>query len=320
MSLTCYYRNHALSPSEQRNYDVISRGLHEMRSPIRLVFCPPADLQRVYEALLLDQPDLFYLASGGMQYAPSKYFKASYLYSPAEAKSRKARIEQIAAGVQARLHGKSDLEKELYIHDYLVRTVRYDHQNTQLPQRHTIEGALLDGQAVCSGYAKAFLYLAQQAGLDCMVARGSLITEGNQPHAWNIVCLDGNACHVDVTNEEYRDGFVSHAYFNLSDRRAAFTLTPDHFVRYPACPRNAMIIPRAGGTEELLRLLRTAAGRGKKAAQAVLNRHFPTGDAVIQMLQRRLKPEDAAWYDRIAGYHYAPSTSVLTVYFQDQHP
>lgn len=50
---------------------------------------------------------------------------------------------------------------------------------------------------VCEGYAKAFQYLCDLAGIDCYTVTGTL--EGRE-HMWNLVPLDGQNYLVDVTN------------------------------------------------------------------------------------------------------------------------
>lgn len=63
-------------------------------------------------------------------------------------------------------------------------------------------GALVNGKAVCEGYARAFKVVMDRIGIDCVlvqgVAQGS--TDGGfEPHMWNYVQLDGRWYGVDVT-------------------------------------------------------------------------------------------------------------------------
>ncbi len=57
-------------------------------------------------------------------------------------------------------------------------------------------GALVNGQAICTGYAKAFAYLAQQSGVYSIVVSGDLY---GVAHMWNMVWLEGEWYYVDVT-------------------------------------------------------------------------------------------------------------------------
>ena len=93
----------------------------------------------------------------------------------------------------------SDFDKVKAINDYMILNVRYDRENyakDTIPYScYTALGAMEDGVAVCAGYAKMFVYLAQAADLEATYvvgyARGS--------HAWNQVKVDGKWYNIDVT-------------------------------------------------------------------------------------------------------------------------
>ncbi len=54
---------------------------------------------------------------------------------------------------------------------------------------------------VCEGYAKAFKYLCDVAGITCYTVTGTMDGgTGAGPHMWNIVTIDGRNYLVDVTN------------------------------------------------------------------------------------------------------------------------
>ena len=57
-------------------------------------------------------------------------------------------------------------------------------------------GALLDGEAVCAGYAAAFDLILRRAGYLTVRVSG---TANGTGHAWNLVLLDGGWYHVDAT-------------------------------------------------------------------------------------------------------------------------
>lgn len=121
-------------------------------------------------------------------------------------------------------------EKELALHDYLVEHVEYDTTRSG-EDCHTAYGALINGTAVCDGYAESFQTLMEMVGIQCHRVVGT----GNQePHSWNIVLLDGAWYNVDVTWDDPVGTFntVSHKYFNVTDGE----LSQDHMwerVNYP---------------------------------------------------------------------------------------
>ena len=59
---------------------------------------------------------------------------------------------------------------------------------------YTSYGAFVNHNAVCQGYALAFKVLMDRAGIPCCYVSSDAIN-----HAWNMVRLDGNWYHVDVT-------------------------------------------------------------------------------------------------------------------------
>lgn len=130
----------------------------------------------------------------------------------------------------------TDLEKELAINQYLCDTCEYDNDalanaeenefrevDSRYKDSFTAYGALINGKAVCAGYAGAFKLLADAAGLECIVVTGML--EGNLPHAWNKVKIDGEWEILDVTNNDTE--FLTNALLNLPDEAGSSILSED---------------------------------------------------------------------------------------------
>lgn len=129
--------------------------------------------------------------------------------------------------------GMTGFEKEVAIHDALVQHVDYyvyKDINSIPAIKHTAYGALIDKEAVCDGYAKAFKLLLEQCGITNVIISGK--TE-NENHAWNLVELGGKYYHVDVTSDKLNDNgkHVIHTYFNLTDKQIQQThIVDDIFV------------------------------------------------------------------------------------------
>lgn len=95
--------------------------------------------------------------------------------------------------------GTTVAEKVAYINTYLTSRIEYD---LDAPNRSGVIGALVDGKCVCEGYARAFDYLCEKAGIDAVCIPGYGITEDKpegEGHMWNAVALDGKRYGVDVT-------------------------------------------------------------------------------------------------------------------------
>ncbi|KSV58247.1 transglutaminase domain-containing protein [Acetivibrio ethanolgignens] len=104
----------------------------------------------------------------------------------------------------------SDLEKAIVIHDYLVLDIEY---GGSYPFRHDVRGAVLDKRAVCEGYAKAYKYYMDRAGVPCEMVGGRSRGVG---HAWNQVKIEGKWYMVDVTWDDTKEKGVIHDYFLCS--------------------------------------------------------------------------------------------------------
>lgn len=122
----------------------------------------------------------------------------------------------------------NELEKVKAIHDWLVYNVEYDIAGVRsgsIPATSfTAEGLFDTHIAVCDGYSKAFLALAERAGLEAIRVTGSGTNSSgiSQSHAWNQVKIEGNWYNIDVTwddpivSADYGDN-LSYFYFLVPD-------------------------------------------------------------------------------------------------------
>ena len=120
--------------------------------------------------------------------------------------------------------GMSDTEKVTAIHDYLIYHADYtaNGDTTQATERNCrVAGLVLDGSAVCSGYANTFYLFCKAAGLDCEYVRGESVPKKDDfGHAWNRVKVDGKWYYVDCT---WDDPVGGHKKYFMSE-----TLWSDH--------------------------------------------------------------------------------------------
>ena len=136
----------------------------------------------------------------------------------------------------------TDFEKELAIHDALAKHVsyyKYEDINEIPAIKHTSYGALVEKEAVCDGYSKAYKMLLEKAGIDSIIVNGMA---NKVSHAWNLVRLENEYYHVDVTSdrlEEKNNKYASHSYFNLTDKEIINTHTISRSYIYPECESQA---------------------------------------------------------------------------------
>lgn len=129
----------------------------------------------------------------------------------------------------------SEFERELVLHDRLAAHVTY---TLDAPHAHDAYGALVQGAAVCEGYAEALQVLLRRAGIASVLAFGSSVNPATgQPenHAWNVVSIDGAYYHVDLTWDDQETN-TYHAYFNQSDAvMAEDHVTDPTLWAFPVC-------------------------------------------------------------------------------------
>lgn len=195
------------------------------------------DVSLVFHALQTDHPELFWLPS--QYYIKTKEDSLSFLFvrddslpetstylikksqKDAMVSSLKNAVEEIKSQVTATVPS----EIALQLHDLLCARVKYLSGSSKDPMLWTAYGALVNGEAVCEGYARAYQLLLYEFGINSTLVTGTANGEG---HMWNIVNIDGKNYHVDVTWDDRNDGGSPsfHAYFCLTDTQITATHSP----------------------------------------------------------------------------------------------
>lgn len=101
------------------------------------------------------------------------------------------------------LDGKSDYDKFKAVTNWIVSNVRYDDDN-ETKYQHDLTGAVLDGLAVCDGYAGTFYYMSNAVGLNALFEDG-IDNDNRIRHAWNLVQIDGIYYYADPTNAYFKE-------------------------------------------------------------------------------------------------------------------
>ena len=92
--------------------------------------------------------------------------------------------------------GLSDLGKYRYFAAVVTELCEYDRSLSTVGLPYPAYNALVNGRAVCSGYASAFEHLCSEIGLFCQRTDG---TKDGSDHAWNRICLSGSFYYCDLT-------------------------------------------------------------------------------------------------------------------------
>mgnify|MGYP002624622479 CR=1 FL=1 len=120
-------------------------------------------------------------------------------------------IQQILEDLN--INNKNDYEKVLAVYQYICQNVTYDYDNLEEDSyylKYTAYAALMNGTAVCQGYANLLYRMLLESGVDCRIVSGF----GNsEPHAWNIIKLGDAFYNVDVTWDSNYDEPDEYEYF-----------------------------------------------------------------------------------------------------------
>lgn len=140
-----------------------------------------------------------------------------------------AKVNELAAACKAA--AQSQYAQAKWFNDWLVDNAKYDYTYTYTGP----EGVLLAGKGVCNSYATAYQRLLNKVGITNRLITGQTNgLSGWENHAWNMVNINGNWYHVDVTWNDSNSG-DRFRYFLKSDQ----TMSNDHrwnSSRYPAAP------------------------------------------------------------------------------------
>lgn len=152
-----------------------------------------------------------------------------YNCAPEDVVGMQAQIDAVAGEILSLIpEGADDWTRALYIHDELVRRVTYDPQvkaDEAAPGSlhcRDIYGALVEGNAVCVGYAYAFDYLCRQAGVlvDLMLTDDMVhiytAFAVEQQDAWSWCYVDPTWSDFDEA-DVYGNAYVDHSYFGISE-------------------------------------------------------------------------------------------------------
>lgn len=165
----------------------------------------------------LDQHPRYFYVSGKISYYYDSNriitkVRFNYKYSKTEAQSMlsayDAAVNQALSGVNPLW---SDMEKALYLNDYLALQAKYDDSLSKFSAYNN----LVEKTSVCQGYALAYQELLTDVGIPCQI-----VTSDSLNHAWNMLYIDGKYYYNDVTwNDPVPDrvGRSRHFYFLKSE-------------------------------------------------------------------------------------------------------
>ncbi len=160
------------------------------------------DSDRIFpalEAVMADCPEFFWI-DGSAEISGNKLLgiwsiTLGFNVSPEEIESAQSVID---AGTEDYLSSlpedAGDYDKVLAAYRYVIDRADYVNGSAQ---SQNIQSVFLYGSSVCAGYARAFKYLLDHAGVECAYIEGTIGGDENQSHAWNLVRIGDVFTQVD---------------------------------------------------------------------------------------------------------------------------
>lgn len=138
-----FYYQH-LEKSEQTIYHAIKTGVTALEDHFLVPYADPARISMIFFLVRLDCPEIFYAVtvklrkwpqSDNLEILPEYLFDKKTIRQQQKAMS--ARVEKLARAVST----KTELEKELYIHDFICENIHYDKLKSHIRMRSSAHSA-----------------------------------------------------------------------------------------------------------------------------------------------------------------------------------
>lgn len=202
-----------------------------------------ADYNTVFNAILADNPHIISTrGAGGMMSEGNKlsYINYTYKLTAAQCSEIMKTVETNTASVIAEAKTlRSDYNRIKLFHDWIINRTDYVDNGQEYAWR--LDGPIIYAKSVCEGYSKAFSYLCQSVGIECLCVSGTGYSSiGSGPHMWNMVKVNGSWYHIDLTWDDpvRTDGKQAprYDYFLISEAKIKEDHAVDNTFKIPTAP------------------------------------------------------------------------------------
>lgn len=229
MTVFSRYGRYKLPSEYKKVYDAVTGAIEKREIQVQVEAIPREAIRLIWQALEIDNPQFYYVkfdSWSALRSDTSCTLLIEYTIPLEEQHMLDQKLAAICSFLKRKAVGKNQKETAQILHDWLVYQRKYGQYEGKTETAYNILGPLIYGEAVCEGYAKAYKYLCDALKLRCMVVHGTAKSSVNgkeEGHAWNVVRVDGNFYHVDVTFDLcIENEYISRFYFLLSDKECMF--------------------------------------------------------------------------------------------------
>ena len=176
------------------------------------------EMSHLFETFFRDNPRFFYLdrtySLEGYDLDGQTVYDTLLLQFTMDTEQRIEAIKKfdqaVADFLAERPNTDDDYEIELYLHNRLLKSCIYDSQaaassSSAYANAYSAYGALIEGKAVCEGYAKAMQLLLNASSIPTTVVLGNAVEDG-EAHMWNLTNINGSYYYLDPTWNDDDEG------------------------------------------------------------------------------------------------------------------
>ena len=282
-----------LTKHQKTVYSIILTGLLKIDKEISIPLLSIEEISTIFSAVIHDNPMLFYVSAfsvSSSMYSSHCSFIPNYKYDK-QFILQNIKIVNNFLHVFDKVKSKSDVDKEMYVHDYCLENFSYDYSFSDYS--YSVLGPILNKTAVCDGIAKFVKLALDYLEVPCLVVSGQannpMQSSAMEGHSWNIVSINKKCYHLDVTWDLCltRDA-KRYDYYNLCDE----DILKDHVIteKVPVCntqgqdyySKNGLI---ANNPEELKRIITARLKNGEKRIMVKLN-NVQSADGIVDKVSK----------------------------------
>ena len=229
-----------LNEEDREIYQTLRDGLMVAEPSIRLDTDDIELVIDIFERVFWDYPEIFWATGAANTQLITRVVGQNHInFMPEYSHLGDAKVamqlaidERVDAFLATIDEEMSDFEVVLAVYEYIILTTSY---NLNAPDHQNIVSVFINGESVCAGISKAAQLLLNRLGIFATYVVGDAFVDGHNgpmPHAWNLVRVDGEYYHLDVTwglpsfnedNEMATQISILYDYFLLNDDLIATT-------------------------------------------------------------------------------------------------
>lgn len=251
ISYTAGYGYQILSEEEKEIYVEILNAINNLAEDVMISSSDVKQVIKIHEYVCADNPELFWVK--GYQVAPYEMngetvgvkYSGIYTMSAGQKENYQTALNQVTKEWMMEIaQYTEEYDKVKKAYELVILNTEYEEDASE---NQNILSVFLNGKSVCQGYAEAFQYLLKHSGIQNILVTGQASNGvSTQPHAWNLVSIDGKYYQFDVTwgepnyqaaegNSEKVKWDISYKYFGITDEEMYRNHTVEMDMPLPEC-------------------------------------------------------------------------------------